>query len=438
MQISRRQYIHRVSLYILAILFMLTIPLRKVRHMTAWGEKSRHGNKCGTVVRSRSRRQYVAVEPCPSYDPEETYRAIAKALEAIRFRPRRGLSVLLKPNIIGQNTPEQAVTTHPAVVDGVCRYFSELQCSIRIGDSSAFYQGGGTLEGMKSSGIAAVAARYGADLVPFETTRLRKMSSGRYLNPFYVTEAFFDHDLVVNLPKLKVHRLARYTGAIKNMYGCVVGGSKQLYHKQFQHHEDYQELWGKPLVDVYEAVTPHLSIMDAVIGLNKDGPAANGEPHHTGLIIASECGPALDVIACRVIGYDPMWVPAVSEAVARGLVDVDAVTVKGGLPSVPYVKLPSLAPSKGFMQKIDDYVFDQFMVTPVINTKKCTRCDACIAGCACGAIRRGRGRSRFPVIDHGACIRCYCCESYCPESAITLKGSAVNMLMRGIRQIIRL
>ncbi len=307
--------------------------------------------------------------------------------------------MLLKPNIIAQNTPDQATTTHPGVVEAVCRYFSDHSCSISIGDSSAFYQGGGTRSGLESSGMAAVAKKYGAALLPFETTRLRKITSGAFLNPFYVTEAVFDHDLVVNLPKLKVHRLARYTGAIKNMYGCVVGGSKQLYHKQFQHREDYQELWGKPIVDVYEAVTPGLTVMDAVIGLDKDGPAANGEPRFTGLILASRSGPALDVIACRIIGFDPSWVPAVREAIERGLVSPSEIIVRGQLPSIPYAKLPDNVIPTGLKQKVDDYFFDQFIVSPVINRNKCTRCDACVTGCAVRAI--SYDRERFPVIDFG-------------------------------------
>ena len=266
----------------------------------------------------------------------------SRSCREYEFNAPRNKKILLKPNIIAQNTPDQATTTHPAVVDAVCRFFTEHNCHISIGDSSAFYQGGGTLKGLETSGIAAVARKYGAHIIPFETTRLRKITSQEYLNPLYVTEAVFEHDLVVNLPKLKLHRLARYSGAIKNMYGCVVGGSKQLYHTLYQHRSNYQEIWGKPLVDVYEAVTPRLSIMDAIIGLDKNGPAANGEPRFTGLLLASANGPALDVVACGIIGFDPCWVPAVREAIERGLVSPDHIVIRGQVPSIPYEKLPDV------------------------------------------------------------------------------------------------
>ncbi len=47
-------------------------------------------------------------------------------------------------------------------------------------------------------------------------------------------------------------------------------------------------------------------------------------------------------------------------------------------------------------------------------------------------------RERFPVVDFGSCIHCYCCESYCKQNAISIRGSAVNMLMRGVRQLLKL
>lgn len=432
-QVTRRSYIKRIILFLLAFLFTISIPLKRIHHMLnhAAGKPPLPKKK-----KKQTSRQVVAVEPCPTYNPDKVYNALVTSLQSIRFNPPRNKKILLKPNIIAQNTPGQATTTHPSVVDAVCRYFSGRSCQISIGDSSAFYQGGGTMKGLETSGITAVAKKYGARIIPFETTRLRKITTQEYLNPLYVTEAVFEHDLVVNLPKLKVHQLARYTGAIKNMYGCVVGGTKQLYHTLYQHRDDYQEHWGKPLVDVYEAVTPHLSIMDAVIGLDKNGPAANGEPRFTGLLLASTSGPALDVVACGIIGFDPYWVPAVREAIERGLVSPDRIDVRGRVPTIPYVKLPEVAPKKGLMQKLDNYFFGQFIVTPKIDRKKCARCDACIENCAASAI--AYDRENLPVIDHAACIYCYCCEHYCTYDAIHLHGGTVNHLMRVIRYIIKL
>ncbi|MGL4370826.1 MAG: DUF362 domain-containing protein, partial [Spirochaetota bacterium] len=323
--------------------------------------------------------------------------------------------------------------THPAVVGALCRLFAEHGCSVTIGESSAFYQGGGTAEGFITSGMAAVAEKYGAQLLDFETTEMRKITSGQALNPFYITEAVFEYDLVVDCPKLKLHRLARYTGALKNLYGCIPGGAKQIYHMLFQGRDDYQQYWGEAIADVYEAVSPALCVMDAVVGLDRDGPAANGEPRQTGVILASTNGAALDIAACRMIGFDPLWVPAVKAAVDRGYADPQSITVKGDLPELQYVKLPDAEKKTGLAKKLDDYMFEQLIVEPQIDRSLCTKCGKCISCCAPCAI--AAGRKGFPEIDYSKCIYCYGCSHYCPYKAITLHGGIVNHLIRAGRAL---
>lgn len=384
----------------------------------------------------RGRKAIVSIEKCPGYEPDDVYPALRRALDAIGFRVPERKRILLKPNIIAQNTPRQATTTHPSIIEAVCRVFAEKNCTITIGESSAFYQGGCTRLGFETTGIAAAARKFGAEILPFEATLLKKITSGKVLNPFYITKAVFDCDLLVNLPKLKLHRLARYTGAIKNTYGCVVGGTKQIYHTLFQERSDYQEYWGKALVDVYEAVNPDLTIMDAIIGLDRDGPAANGTPRFTGLLLASQNGAALDVAACGVIGFDPHWVPAVREALDRGLAAVDTTRIIGEPAHVPYVRLPDVKQKTGILKKLDDHVFEQFIVTPIIDESGCDKCKACVEKCAPKAIQLKT--NGFPHIELARCIHCYCCEEYCPKNAISLSGGVTNHLIRGLRQVMRL
>ncbi len=287
--------------------------------------------------------------------------------------------------------------------------------------------------GMETSGIKQVAEKYGAEILPFEATLLRKIETGRALNPFHVTEAVFTHHLVINMPKMKVHRLTRYTGAIKNIYGCVVGGTKQIYHKRFQERPDYKEFWGIPLVDVYEAVMPGLTVMDAIIGLDEDGPAANGTPRKTGTLLVSANGAALDVVACRIMGFDPLWVPAVREAIGRGLVSPGSIKISGRLPKVPYVKLPDEEPKTGISKKIDDCLFDSLIVEPHIDMSKCDKCGDCVKKCGVSAISRGKWG--LPLIDYKSCIRCYCCSEYCRKGAISLHGGVMNHIIRAVRSI---
>ncbi len=73
------------------------------------------------------------------------------------------------------------------------------------------------------------------------------------------------------------------------------------------------------LVDLHECVKPTLSIMDAVWGMEGNGPTA-GQNRHIGLVMASENAHALDLAPCYLIDYAPNEVDTVREAIERGLV----------------------------------------------------------------------------------------------------------------------
>ncbi|HPS58259.1 MAG TPA: DUF362 domain-containing protein [Spirochaetota bacterium] len=433
MKLTRTRFIKYAALLMAYVMVFLNIPAGTEKGYAKKTVSKKTGSG-RTAVKSSS--DIVSVRKCISYDLDEVYAAVKNGLEDTGFKIKQGTSVLLKPNILAQNTPDQCATTHPAVVDAVCRIFSESRCSITIGESSAFYQGGGTREGFVTSGIAAVAEKYSAALLPFEATRLRRIETGKALNPFYISGAAFSFDLVVNIPKMKVHRLARYSGAVKNNYGFIPGGTKQVYHKLFQCRSDYKEFWGIPLADVYEAVRPGLNIMDAVYGLDEDGPAASGEPKQTGLLLVSDNGAALDVVACRIMGFDPQWVPAVREVLNRGMTDAAKIRIIGEVPSIPYVKLPDEEPKTGLSKKIDDFMFDQFIVEPRLDEDECNKCGVCIQNCAVSAIKSGD--EGYPGFIYDKCIYCYCCSEYCPNKAIYLHGGTVNHIIRAGRYIMKI
>jgi len=81
--------------------------------------------------------QDVSIAPCNTYHPAELRVALERALDLLAFDIPRGARVLVKPNAVTNNLPEQAAATHPAVVDAVCGLLADAGCIFTIGDSSA-------------------------------------------------------------------------------------------------------------------------------------------------------------------------------------------------------------------------------------------------------------------------------------------------------------
>lgn len=81
----------------------------------------------------------VALVACDGYEEEKVYEAVKWGVDALGglaafVKPEE--KVLLKPNLLGKQPPQMAVTTHPAVFGAVARLLREQGCAdISYGDS---------------------------------------------------------------------------------------------------------------------------------------------------------------------------------------------------------------------------------------------------------------------------------------------------------------
>ena len=76
------------------------------------------------------------------------------------------------------------------------------------------------------------------------------------------------------------------------------------------------------LLDLSGLVAPRLSIMDAVVGMEGEGPGASGTPRAIGLLLACESPLALDLVAAEIVGLPRAHNPVLLAAERRGLTPV--------------------------------------------------------------------------------------------------------------------
>jgi len=210
---------------------------------------------------------------------------------------RPGARVLLKPNFVRGRRAEEAANTHPVFVTEVARLVREAGGEPIVGDSPALGSAWGVA---KRCGLLDLARANGIPIVEFRKTR--KIASprgdGRSLR---LAEAALSADVVINLPKFKAHGQTYLTLAVKNMFGCVKGRRKALFH--FLLGEQPMD-FARMLVDVARAVGPALTLLDGVVGLERTGPMG-GDPRPLGLIVAGTDCAAIDAVACGIVGAEP-------------------------------------------------------------------------------------------------------------------------------------
>lgn len=329
-----------------------------------------------------------------------------------------GKRVLLKPNVLAIRPPEDAVTTHPAVVSAMCELVKEAGGIPVIGDGSGVVRPDvSTTEAFRASGIESVASACGAELINFEISGYTEVSvpAARQFPRLYIAKAVLEADVVISLPKLKTHELTLYTGALKNFFGAV----PHKIRKQAHALED-RDRFGEAIVDIYSVVKPHLAVMDGVIGMEGNGPA-NGTPVHSGVIMASYDCVALDMVASELIGIDPLKVPTNKAALSRGF-----GTQKPEVKGIPLQEaslrfkmaeggVTAMVPS--FLMRV---LRKHLTVKPFINTSKCALCKACVLNCSAHAIEE---MDKILKINPEKCIQCYCCRELCPNDAVEIKKS---------------
>lgn len=197
-----------------------------------------------------------------------------------------GQKVLLKPNLLRGFTPERCVTTHPVVVEAMCRVLKDMAVrEIVISDSPAL----GSLSAVADkAGYGFLEKKYGVrilpltDPVPFENTE--------QVPHLKVAGCLQHYDQIINLPKVKSHCQMTMTLGIKNLFGLVIGKRKPALHCLVKNDK---LKFGKMLIDIARHVNPCLTIVDGIQAMQGQGPI-NGTPYPLGVMGASKDMTALD------------------------------------------------------------------------------------------------------------------------------------------------
>ncbi len=370
----------------------------------------------------------VSIVRCDDYSYDNVRVAVKTSLDHLgglaRF-VRKDQKVLIKPNLLSAKDPSRAITTHPSVVRAVVEEVQKLGAFPLLGDSP-----GGVDRGVKrvweNTKLAEVAGQTGAKLLAFESEGVypRTTSEGK---TYYIAKPVLDADVVISLAKLKTHTLTLMTGAVKNMFGSIPGFRKGEYHKQAPKPKDFARV----LVDIFSLTRPHLTLVDAVVCMDGDGPAS-GDPKYAGLLLGSSDAVALDMVAAKIMGFKDKEIDttAIAQEKNLGPKSIQQIDIRGE--NLNTLLLPKFVlPSNRFLNMIPEFmikvVAPLVWVRPNILDGNCINCKVCLENCPTKSIHPGEKRPRFDYTD---CINCMCCHELCPQKAVYLDKSWIAKRIR--------
>jgi uncharacterized protein (DUF362 family)/Pyruvate/2-oxoacid:ferredoxin oxidoreductase delta subunit len=383
----------------------------------------------------------VSLLQCDVYDnailKERLYQSFDLiGFDLLRFRKAR---VVVKPNLLMPAKEDKAIVTHPEFFRAVVQIVRENGGTPILVESPAVH----SLErAIKKSGYAEIVESESVIVADPAKTRTLKFEAAKKFKQIDISEAYFDADIILNLPKFKTHGITYITGAVKLLFGAIPGLEKSKMHLRSPTPETFSEF----LLDLYGAMNygfsspkPIIHLMDAILVQEGEGPGPAGIPRRLNAILAGDNGIAVDYVAAMTAGLDIEKAFTVVNGFERGygVSSSKEITVLGE--TIAAMQVSDFIPATGgsIFSNVFRWPFNTPLVKnlvldrPVPNEDRCTLCYQCRKICPSGAISESDGRKKVPVYDYKKCIRCYCCLEICPEAAIEKQKGRFQWILGG-------
>jgi len=382
----------------------------------------------------------VYVVRCESYEKaDEKIKDLLNLMGGIGQFAKKGEKITLKANLLGAVPPERAVSTHPSIIAAVGKLAKNEGAIPLIVDSpgSGYLYNEATLKKLyKICGMYEAAEQAGID-VNMDTGHDKvSFPQGKLMKQIDVIKPITQADAVFNICKMKTHLFMHVTGAVKNHFGIIPGLSKVGFHAKLFDKERFADM----LLDLSLYVAPRLSIMDAVLAMEGEGPGASGSPRQVGLLLASTSDLAIDVVAGEIMGLPYEHNPVLMAAKRREILpykieDVNVIGEDLSNLKIPNYKFPTTV--RGFSRTVEkNTVIRNFLKStltkyPVVSKERCIGCGMCATACPEKMITMiTRNGKKKAVISLKNCIRCYCCHELCPHKAIDIKSKFISRVLK--------
>jgi uncharacterized protein (DUF362 family) len=218
--------------------------------------------------------------------------ALKKALNAADWTRHVSGKVFVKPNLCSKHYIPGAVTNPRVLFHLVCLLRDRAE-EVVVGESNGYNYC--CSDALAMTGTKKVVEKAGGrtiNLSEDETVNV-KSSETLCLNDFPLPRTLVEADSVVDVPVMKTHEFTNYSGAIKNLFGCIPDDRRIFLHPKF----------GMVMHDLIVLLKPKLVVTDATFSMEGNGPN-RGIVVPMNLVLAGSDVLAMDKLCCEIMGID--------------------------------------------------------------------------------------------------------------------------------------
>jgi len=247
---------------------------------------------------------------------ENTAEVLKEAVKNAALNDKQ--KILIKPNM---SHPEYlpGVVTSPALVEELVGLLRDEHEEVIVGESDGFnYPCRGAF---KKTGIEAAVKKAGGTIINLSEDKVVKVkfqSKHTPVKELFLPKTVLEADAVVDMALMKTHEFTLYSGAIKNLFGCVPSKKRIYLHPYLS----------EVLYRLYATLEPQLTVMDARVAIEGNGPT-KGNPVKMDLILTSNCALATDIIASKIMGLNMEEIGYLKYIARKTKIKDNKITVEG-------------------------------------------------------------------------------------------------------------
>lgn len=263
-----------------------------------------------------------------------TYQALKNIEDEVLGSLAGKKKILIKPNFVV--TSRQLAATHVEAIRGILDFLKpHYNGQIIIGESTISKEG--TFDGYKNYGYLALEKKYKVTLVDLnhESWQYRYVfGKGHRPIPIRIISTFLDPEVyIISAAKMKTHDRVLTTLSLKNV---LLGAPLNDYNKndKWLTHSVYnfsrEAVLHYNMFHLAQEIYPDLGVIDGFEAMEGNGPTG-GTPVDARITLASRDPLAMDVLATKIMGFDPgkiMYLTAMAEA-GMGQGDPEKIKVVG-------------------------------------------------------------------------------------------------------------
>lgn len=253
-------------------------------------------------------------------EPDIMFDEAIKALGGMSKFVKKGQTVVVKPNIGWDVTPERGGNTNPLLVNRIIKHCFEA-------GAKDVYVFDNTCDNWKrtyaNSGIEKAAKDAKAKVVSGATESYYQritVKQGKKLKEAKVHELILNSDVFINVPILKHHSSADLTISMKNLMGIV-------WDRGYWHRNDLHQC----IADFTSFRKPDLNVVDAYFVMKRNGPRGVSKADVVTMksqIVSADIV-AADAASAKLFGKDPENIDhiRIAHEMKLGTLDLDKLNI---------------------------------------------------------------------------------------------------------------